>query len=243
MRTTLTIARREIASYFDSLVAYVMLVLFLGFSGFFTWIYGSDIFLVGQASLSVFFAIAYWTLFFFIPALTMRLIAEERKSGTLELMLTKALNQRQWVLGKFLGAWFLIAVALLCTLPYIITLYYIGNPDTGQIIGGYLGLLLMSASYIGVGIFASSLTSNQVVAFLIALVIGLSFHIVFGVLSQNLTGTAGQVFFYLNMSNHFEGIARGVVDTRNIIYFVSIAFLGLYLAEQQINRIKISGQS
>src|SRR5579872_368419 len=105
------IARRELASFFDSLIAYILLVLFLGFSGFFTWLYGSDIFLVGQASLQSFFGVAYWTLFFFIPAITMRLLAEERKTGTIELLLTKAISDRQVVTGKFLAAFLLIVIA------------------------------------------------------------------------------------------------------------------------------------
>ncbi len=241
MNTTWTIAKRELKAYFDSLIAYITLALFLGFSGFFTWLYGNDIFMMGQASLSVFFAIAYWTLFFFTPALTMRLIAEERKTGTLELVLTKAVSNWQLVLGKYLAALMLIAVALLCTLSYVVTVSFIGNVDVGEILGGYSGLILMSASYIGIGIYASSLTSNQVVAFLVALLVGLFFHIVFAVLAQNISGTAGNIFYYLNMATHYESISRGVIDTRDIIYFISIAVAGLVLAEKELEKLKISG--
>src|SRR5690554_5271637 len=241
MNTTWTIVKRELNAYFDSLIAYIMLALFLGFSGFFTWIFGNDIFIMGQASLSVFFAIAYWTLFFFTPALTMRLIAEERKSGTLELVLTKAVSNWQLVWGKYLAALMLIAIALVCTLPYVVTVSSIGNVDTGEIIGGYAGLILMSASYIGIGVYASSLTGNQVVAFLVALLIGLCFHVVFAILGQNISGTAGHVFYYLNMATHYESISRGVIDTRDIIYFVSIAAAGLVLAEKELEKLKISG--
>jgi len=241
MRTIWIITKRELSAYFDSLVAYIMLILFLGFSGFFTWLYGNDVFIMGQASLGVFFAIAYWTLFFFTPALTMRLIAEERKTGTLELVLTKAVSNRQFVLGKFLSAFLLILVALLCTLPYVITLNSIGNLDIGQVLCGYLGLLLMSGAYLGIGIYASSLTSNQVVAFLLALLIGLCFHIIFGVLAQNLTGLVAEVFYYLNMSTHFDSMSRGVVDSRDLIYFLSIAAAGLLLAERELDKIKIAG--
>lgn len=235
------IAKRELSAYFDSLVAYIMLILFLGFSGFFTWLYGNDIFIMGQADLSVFFAMAYWTLFFFTPALTMRLIAEERKTGTLELLLTKSVSNMQVLLGKFLSALLLIGVALLCTLPYVITLNMIGNPDNGVILCGYLGLLLMSGAYLGIGIFASSVTGNQIVAFLLALLIGLCFHIIFGVLSQNLTGWPGELFFNLNMSNRFESMGRGVIDTRDVLYFLSIAAAGLLLAERELNKLKITG--
>ena len=158
------IARRELDSFFDSLIAYIMLVLFLGFSGFFTWLLGVDIFLVGQATLQSFFDVAYWTLFFFIPALTMRLLAEEKKTGTLELLLTKAVSDRQVVLGKFLSAFLLVLIALAFTFPYVVTVANLGNIDAGQILCGYLGLVLMSAMYISIGLYTSSITSNQLAA-------------------------------------------------------------------------------
>jgi len=241
MKTVWIIAERELQVYFDSLVAYITLALFLGVSGFFTWLYGNDIFIMGQASLSVFFAIAYWTLFFFTPALTMRLIAEERKTGTLELVLTKSVSNWQFLMGKFSAALMLIISALVCTIPYVITVGSIGNLDSGEIIGGYLGLICMSCTYLGIGIYASSLTSNQVVAFLIALLIGLCFHIIFGVLSQNITGAAGEVFYFLNMATHYESISRGVIDTKDLLYFFSIAGAGLVLADAEIKKLKISG--
>jgi ABC-2 type transport system permease protein len=225
------IAKRELDSFFDSLIAYIMLVLFLGFSGFFTWLLGADIFLVGQASLESFFNVAYWTLFFFIPALTMRLLAEEKKTGTLELLLTKAVTDREVVLGKFLSAFLLVVIALAFTLPYVLTIANLGNIDVGQVLCGYVGMLLMSAMYISIGLYTSSITSNQVVAFLAALFIGLFFHILFGIIAQQLTGWAGQVFEALSLTNHIESISRGVLDTRNVIYFISITFIGLMLAE------------
>ena len=230
MRTIWIITKRELHSYFDSLIAYVMIVLFLGFSGFFTWIYGSDIFLVGQASLRTFFSIAYWTLFFFIPALTMKSIAEEKRSGTLELLLTKPVSEWQLIWGKFFGSLLVIAIALALTIPYIITLSSIGNFDLGASLMGYLGLLLMSAAYIGIGIFTSSISTNQIVAFLSALFVGLFFHIIFGVLANNMSGSIGGIFSFLDLNTHFESIARGVLDTKDIIYFVSIMFVGLYLS-------------
>ncbi|MEQ8811168.1 MAG: ABC transporter permease, partial [Imperialibacter sp.] len=179
------IARRELASYFDSLIAYVMIIIFLGMSGFFTWLFGSNIFMINQASLQVFFGISFWTLFFFIPAITMRTLAEENKSGTIELLSTKAVSDFQIVVGKFLGCLLLVAIALLCTLPYYITVSQLGNVDHGGIIGGYLGLILLSAAYIGIGLFASSTTSNQIVAFLMALFIGIFFQILFDVLGSS----------------------------------------------------------
>lgn len=241
MKTIWTITRRELNAYFDSLTAYILLILFLGFSGLFTWLFGNDIFIMGQASLSVFFANAYWTLFFFIPAITMRLIADERNSGTLELILTKSVSKEQLVIGKFLSAWLLILIALVFTVPYVITLANIGNLDYGEVIGGYLGLILMSASYIGIGMYASSLTSNQVVAFLVALLIGLMFHVVFGILSQNISGSISYLFFQLNMSTHFESISRGVIDLTDVLFFLSLAAAGMAGSVYELSKVRING--
>lgn len=230
------ITKRELASFFDSLIAYIMLVLFLGFSGFFTWLYGSNIFFSGQASLESFFNVAYWTLFFFIPALTMRSLAEEKKTGTIELLLTKAVTDRQLVLGKFLSTLLLVAIALLFTLPYVITVSCLGNLDSGQVICGYAGLILMCAAYIGIGVYASSLTANQIVAFLAALFIGLFFHIIFGVLAAGFTGTTGAGFSFLSLSDHFQSMSRGILDSRDVLYFLSLTFTGLFLAEFSLTK-------
>ncbi len=234
MYTIWIIAKRELATFFDSLIAYMILVLFLGFSGFFTWLYGNDIFLVGQTNLRVFFNIASWTLFFFIPAITMKMLAEEKKTGTLELLLTKAVTNRQLIIGKFLGSLLLVCIALVATLPYVITLANIGNLDNGGTLCGYLGLFLMSVTYTAIGIFASSITNNQIVAFMFALFIGLFFHIIFGVLANNFTGAIGQLFDTLNVQSHFESVSRGVIDSKNIVYFLSVTVLGLFLAERTL---------
>lgn len=236
MHAVWTITKKELQSYFDSLIAYIMLVLFLGFSGFFTWLYGSDIFFSGQASLESFFNVAYWTLFFFTPALTMRLLAEEKKTGTIELLLTKAVTDRQVVWGKFLSALLLVIIALAFTFPYVITLAKIGDIDVGQIICGYAGLTLMSAAYISIGLYASSITNNQIVAFLLALSIGLFFHIIFDVLAGSFTGFVAHVLTTLSLNSHFESISRGVVDSRDITYFASLIFLGLFLAELSLTK-------
>ena len=232
------IIKKELQTFFDSLIAYIMLILFLGFSGFFTWMYGSDIFFINQASLQVFFSISYWTLFFFIPALTMRLLAEENRSGTIELLLTKPVTEWQVIMGKFLATLALIVVALILTLPYYITIANLGNVDHGAIISGYLGLLLMSAAYIGVGLFASSISNNQIVGFLLALAIGIIFHIIFDVLASSFTGFFGNLFNYLSMSSHFDSISRGVLDIKDLIYFLSIAALGVYATETVLTNKK-----
>jgi len=234
MKETWIIARRELKSFFNSLMAYILLIAFLGFSGFFTWIFGADVFMVGQASMQSFFGIAYWTLFFFIPGLTMGLLAEETRSGTIELLLTKPVTDWQVILGKFLSTLILICVALAFTLPYYITISTLGPLDHGSVWTGYLGLILMSASYISIGIFASSISKNQIVAFLAALLIGIFFHIIFGVLAGNSGGWLGNTLNYLNLSTHFESISRGVIDTKDLVYFLSLIAIPLILAESRL---------
>jgi ABC-2 type transport system permease protein len=240
MKQIWIIARRELNSYFDSLLAYIVIILFLGFTGFFTWLFGSDIFFRKEASLEVFFNISFWTLLFFIPAITMRLIAEENSSGTLELILTKPVNEWQLVTGKFLSTMTLIAIALALTLPYYFTIWGLGPVDHGAVWSGYLGLLLMSAAYASIGIFASSLTKNQIVAFLIALIISIFFHLLFSLLSLNLKGWSGNILNFLSVRTHYDSVTRGVIDSKDLIYFISLTFLGLFGSELVITRRNVT---
>ena len=230
------ITKRELRSFFDSLMAYVMIVLFLGFSGFFTWIFGGDVFMVGQASLQSFFGISFWTLFFFIPAITMGMLAEERKSGTIELLETKPVTDWQIIAGKFLAAFLLICVTLALTLPYYITVASIGKIDHGAVLMGYLGLLFMSASYISIGLLASSVTTNQIVALLMSLFIGIFFHLIFDLLASSSGGWFAGFLGYLSLSTHYESMARGVIDSKDILYFLSIIFAGLLGTELVLSR-------
>ncbi len=239
MKPVLVIARKELNTFFDSLAAYILLSVFLGLSGFFTWLFGSDIFFIGQATLQPFFSVAYWTLFFFIPAITMKMIAEEKRSGTIELLLTKSVTDWQVVLGKFLAALFLIVIALALTLPYYITVWALGPIDHGAVWSGYFGTILISAAYISIGLFASSITNNQIVSFLTSLFIGVFFLIIFDVLASNFTGTLGELFSYLSISTHYESISRGVVDSKDLIYFASLCFLGLILAQISLSKRNI----
>jgi len=239
MSPTWTIARKELNSFFDSLIAYFLLFAFLGFTGFFVWLSGNgDIFFRKQADLAVFFSIANLTLFIFIPAITMRLIAEERKSGTIELLLTKAVSSRQLVLGKFLAALMMVVIALLFTIPYYITVSTLGNFDHGATLTGYFGLILMSAAYIGIGLFASSITSNQIVAFILALLIGVCFQFLFGILASTGSGLISEIFSMLSLNTHYDSISRGVIDSKDVIYFVSISLLGIFLSEYMVSKRK-----
>jgi ABC-2 type transport system permease protein len=231
MRQIWVISKKELQSFFDSLTAYIMLIAFLGFSGLFTWLYGSDIFYVKQATLQPFFGVSYWTLFFFIPALTMRQFAEENRTGTIELLLTRPVSDWQVVFGKFLGTLLLIIIALAFTLPYYFSVASLGNIDHGATITGYLGLMLVSACYISIGIFSSSISNNQIVGFLLALAIGILFHFVFSFLAQATGGIVGTILYFLSLNTHFDSISRGVIDSKDIIYFLSIIFLGLISTE------------
>ena len=231
------LAKRELRTFFDSLLAYILLALFLGLTGFFTWIMMADVFSNGQASLFSFFQVAYFSLFFFIPAITMKMFAEERKTGTIELLLTKSVSDWQVVVGKFLAVFMLILIALLLSLPYYISITYLGESiDHGEIISGYLGLILMSAAYVSVGIWTSSVTSNQMVAFLLAVAIGIPFHFIFQMIGSETSGVLSEVFHYLSDFNHFGSMKRGVIDTKDVVYFVSIAIGGLILTEAELSK-------
>ena len=239
MNKIVIIAKRELSTFFDSLIAYILLIVFLGFSGFFTWLYGSDVFLSGQASIQPFFSIAYWTLFFFIPALTMKMFAEEKNTGTIELLLTKAVTDWDIIFGKFFACLALVGIAIAFSLPWYLTVWWLGPVDHGAVWCGYLGLLLMSSAYIGIGLFTSSITNSQIVAFLLSLLIGVFFLIIFQVLANSVSGVLATIFDYLSISNHFESISRGVLDSKNIFYFLSITAVCLIATEAILSRRKI----
>ncbi len=234
------VTRKEISSFFDSLVAYVFLIVFLLICGIFTWLYGmfvGDVFIRGQADLMAFFINgALPAIGLFIPAITMGMIAKERKSGTIELLLTKSLTNSQLVIGKFLACLLLIFAALVFTLPYLITISQIGDLDLGRTLAGYLGLLLISSAYISLGLFASSITEDQVVAFVLSLIMGICFFILFSILGNNLNGLGAEIFNYSSFFSHYEPMVRGVIDSRDVIFFLSITFLGLLLTINQVSK-------
>lgn len=234
LRNVLAIFRRDLRSYFNSPVAYVVIVVFLAIIG---WFFTSNLFLMNVASLRVVFELVPLVFLFFIPAITMRLLAEERKSGTLELLTTKPVLDLEIVLGKFLAAWALLAAALLPTLLYLVTMLFLGSIDPGPVLTGYLGLLLMGAVYIGIGIFASSVTENQIVAFILSFLIILTLFLFDKVLMYVPEGLASTLEF-LGIDYHFGNIARGVIDTRNVIYFLSLLGFSLYLATVSLERRK-----
>ncbi len=228
------IYRREIRSYFNSPVAYVVIVVFLAIVG---WYFSNNLFLMNTASMRIVFELVPLVFLFFVPAVTMRLLAEEKKSGTLELLTTKPVRDVEIVLGKFLAAWSLLAATLAPTLIYLATLMFLGNPDLGPVVAGYLGLMLTGGVYIAVGIFASSLTENQIVAFLIALVIVLAFFLADKVLLY-VPGFLAPTIEYLGIDYHFSSIARGIIDSRDIVYFGSVLGFALMMATASLERRK-----
>jgi ABC-2 type transport system permease protein len=234
LRTVLTIFRRELRSYFNSPVAYVVIVVFLAIVG---WFFSSNLFLMNMATMRVVFELVPLVFLFFIPAITMRLLAEEQKTGTIELLTTRPVRDSEIVLGKFLAAWVLVAITLLPTVLYVIILASLGPLDIGPVVTGYLGLLLMAAVYIGIGIVASSLTENQIVAFIISFLIILALFLLNKVLIYVPQGLASTLEF-LGVDYHFSNIARGVIDSRNLIYFASLIGFSLLLATVSLERRK-----
>ena len=227
-----SIAKRELSGTVSSPVAYVFIVIFLLLSAFFAFMIGG-FFERGQASLASFFGWHPWLYLFLVPAAGMRMWAEERRSGTIELLLTLPVTTWQAIAGKFLAYLIIIAVALLLTFPVWITVNYLGAPDNGIIVAGYVGSLLLAASYLAVTSFTSALTRNQVVSFIIAVVICL-FLILCGwppvlnllnhVLTPDLIGFAAA----FSVMTHFDSIQRGVLDLRDIVFFLSVIFFFLF---------------
>ena len=231
MGITRCIVKRELSSYFATPVAYVFIVVFLFLTGIFTF-YMGNFFERGQADLQPFFSFHPWLYLFLIPAISMRLWAEERKTGTIELLMTLPVSVGQTVLGKFLAAWIFTAVALALTFPIWITVNYLGDPDNGTILAGYLGSLLMAGSFLAIGSCVSAVTRNQVIAFVVSVVICLGFILAgFAPVLDFFAGWAPQVLLETVSSfsflTHFNAISRGVIDLRDIAFFASL--IGCFL--------------
>ena len=232
MNPILTLFRRELKSYFATPVAYVFIVIFLLLSGAFTFYLG-NFYERGQADLQPFFGFHPWLYLFLVPAVAMRLWAEERKSGSIELLMTLPVTMAQAVLGKFLAAWAFIGIALVLTFPIWITVNYLGSPDNGVIVAGYLGSFLMAGAFLAIGACISAATRNQVVAFILTVVVCFLFLLAgyplvldfFGAFApQGLVDAVAGLSFY----NHFTSIAKGVIDLRDLVYFALTIAAWLY---------------
>ena len=232
MRAIRIIAKRELASYFSSPVAYVFLVIFLLLTGFFTFTAGS-FFERGEASLAAFFGWHPWLYLVLVPAVGMRLWAEERRSGTMELLLTMPVALWEAIVAKFLASWIFLAVALVLTFPAVVTVNVLGDPDNGVIFAGYLGSLLLAGAYLAITCMTSAMTRNQVVAFILSVVLCLflilaGFNPVTDLLVRWASPAAVDTVAAFSVVTHFDGFQRGVIDLRDLAYFLSVIGFALF---------------
>ncbi len=227
MRYSMLIAKKEIKSFFDSPAGYVTLAFFLILTG---WFFANPLFLIGQADLRTMFNVVPIIYIFFIPAITMGLISKEKSSGTYETLATFPINDSEIVMGKFFASVGIIAFGLLFTFVHLITILILGkNVDFGQFISGYFGLLLLGSVYSAIGIFGSSLSKNQIVSFLISLIIVIFFYLI-QQLVIFLPQFLSAFFQYISTGYHFSNLSRGVIDTRDLIYFFSLIYGFLFLS-------------
>ena len=227
-----TIAKRELSGYFSSPVAFVFIVIFLLLAGFFTFMV-AGFFDRSQANLLTFFAWHPWLYLFLVPAVGMRMWSEERRLGTIELLLTMPVTTWQAIIGKFLASWAVVALALLLTFPVVLTVNYLGDPDNGIIFAGYIGSLLMAGAYLAISAMTSAMTRNQVVSFIVSVVLAL-FLILAGwppvtnMLVQWASPWLVDGIAAFSVMTHFESIQKGVIDSRDVLYFLSVIVFCLF---------------
>ncbi|MGC6432504.1 MAG: gliding motility-associated ABC transporter permease subunit GldF [Jejuia sp.] len=235
----LALLKKEINTFFASPIGYLVIGIFLIMNGLFLWVFNGDFNILdyGFADVSAFFLLAPWILLFLIPAVTMRSFSDEKKQGTLELLLTKPISHLKIVLGKYFGALVLITIALLPTMLYTYTVYQLGNPsgnvDLGSVFGSYFGLVLLAASYTAIGVFSSTLSNNQIVAFIISVFLCFVFYIGFEGITEI---TSSIIIEQFGINYHYKSMSRGVIDTRDIIYFLSIIVLFISLTKCNLNQ-------
>ena len=230
--------KKEISNFLSSLIGIMVIVVFLLITGLFLWVFQSDFNLLsyGYANLDGLFILAPWVFLFLVPAVTMRSFAEENRTGTIEMLLTKPLSDWQIIMAKFLASVVLVLLALIPTAVYYFSVYRLGFPmgnlDKGGILGSYIGLFLLSSSFVSIGIFCSSITNNQILAFILSVFlcgfIYIGFEFIF---SLSLFGPIDLFIQRLGMSAHYSSISRGVIDTRDILYFLSVMALFLSMTK------------
>jgi ABC-2 type transport system permease protein len=239
-----TILLREIKSFFGSTIGYLVIALFLILNGLFLWVFKGEYNILdsGFADMTPFFSLSPWILIFLIPAVTMRSFSDEKKQGTLELLLTKPLSIWEIVNGKFLGALLLIVMAIIPTFIYVVAISRLGMPegniDMGSTIGSYFGLLFLVGAYSAIGIFSSALSDNQIVAFIISVFVCFFFYFGFDGLAS-ISPVYSTMIKALGMQYHFKSMGRGVIDTRDILYFISLTVLFLSLTVYKLKSLKL----
>lgn len=221
--------QNEISGFFSTLTGYIVIIVFLLLNGMFIWVFPGEnnILETGYASLNSLFTLAPWIFLFLVPAVTMRSFAEEKKTGTLELLLTRPLSDLQIILAKYLAGVLLVIFALLPTFVYVASVYFLGSPkgnfDAGGTWGSYLGLFFLATIYVSIGIFASSLTENQIIAFIVAVLLCFILYIGFDFIgSMNVFQAINDIILNLGIEEHYRSISRGVVDTRDVVYFLGV---------------------
>jgi len=235
----IAIFKKELNSFFASPIGYLVIAVFLIINGLFLWVFKGDfnILNAGFADLNSFFFIVPWFFLFLIPAVTMRSFSDEFRLGTIEILKTKPLSNSHIVLGKFFGAFLLIILALIPTLIYVFSILKLGNPvnnlDVGSTLGSYIGLLFLAAAYTSIGLFTSTLSNNQIVAFIIAILISFFMFYGFEALADLEISETLRSF---GMYEHFKSISRGVIDTKDFVYFVSITVFFLFLTKLKLDK-------
>lgn len=237
--------KKELSSFFSSLIGYLTIVVFLILTGLMLWVFRSDFNILdyGFAGMDGLFQIAPFLYLFLIPAITMRSLAEEKKNGTMELLLTKPLTDMSIIWAKFLAGFTLVFISLIPTLICYITVYSLGDPvgniDTGSVVGSYIGLLFLGGAFVAIGLFASSLTNSQIVAFIVAALLCAFAYLGFETLHyMDFLGDVDLLVKSLGVRHHYESISRGVIDTRDVVYFLSVITLFLLLTRMVLQTRK-----
>ena len=240
-----TLFKKELNGFLDSLIGYIVIVVFLLIIGLFLWVFPLqfNIFDFGYANVDGLFILGPFIFLFLIPAITMRSFADEKKSGTLELLMTQPLTDLQVILAKFCASVVLMIFSLLPTLIYIYTVFRLGIPpgnlDLGRIWGSYIGLIMLGGAFVSIGIFSSSLTDNQIVSFLIAIFLSFFFYLGFEfIYTFIVSGTLGLLIQSLGLNSHYTSMSRGVIDTRDLIYFLSVMALFIILTKLRLESRK-----
>ena len=241
----LTLFKKEVNGFLNSLIGYIVMIVFLLMTGLFLWVFPLEFNVLdfGFAGLDGLFVLAPFVFLFLIPAITMRSFADEKKSGTLELLMTQPLTDLQVILAKYFAGVALVIISLLPTLVYYFSVYHLGLPpgnlDSGSIWGSYIGLFLLGASFVAIGIFASSITDNQIVSFILAVFISFILYMGFEfVYTFIVSGKAGLIIQSLGLNAHYSSMSRGVVDTRDLIYFVSVTAIFILLTKLSLESRK-----
>ncbi|WP_334055575.1 gliding motility-associated ABC transporter permease subunit GldF [Polaribacter sp. P097] len=234
------ILKKEFTSFFASPIAYLVIGVFLLINGLFLFVFNDDfnILNAGFADVTPFFYLAPWVFLFLIPAITMKSFADEYNTGTIELLKTNPISDWKIVLGKFFASLLLVIIAIVPTFTYIFTVYELGNPvgnmDFGSTIGSYLGLLFLASTYTAVGLFTSTLSKNQIVAFILSVFITFILFYGFDAIANSF-GSNGFTIQQLGINEHFKSISRGVIDTRDVIYFLSVTFFFLFITKTRLD--------